>query len=115
MIRLNRPGCNRPTRHCPTGLQCCADPKHDAHSAQNAMTPTFIRPASLLGLILFAVCQSAAALPKAAENENAPVTFATEAPRPKPLSQAKKATSGKSATSAKATPHGATRKPRARK
>jgi len=79
------------------------------------MTSTFIRPAGLLGLILFAVCQSAAALPKAAENESAPVTFTAEAPRPKPLSQAKKTTSGKSATSAKGAPHGAARKPRARK
>lgn len=79
------------------------------------MTSTFIRPAGLLGLILLAVCQSTTALPKAAENENAPVTFTTEAPRPKALSQAKKVTPGKSGTSAKGVPHGAAKKPRARK
>ena len=89
--------------------------KDDAHSAHNAMISIFTPPASLLGLILLAISQSAAALPKAAENEHAPVTFTDEAPRPKPLSQTKKATPGKPAASAKGMSHGAARKPRAHK
>ena len=60
---------------------------------------------ALFGLALF--CTAAQAVPKAAENEHAPVTYgASDTPRPKPASKAPAA----SATAGKTKPQTATSK-----
>ena len=66
------------------------------------------RLATLASITLLTVCGQALAIPKAAEPENAPVTFGADAPKPKKLATATKPEKAKKASPTAAKPKGST-------
>ena len=66
------------------------------------------RLAVLSSITLLAVCAPVSAIPKAAEHENAPVTFGADAPKPKKLATTTKPEKAKKASPTAAKSKGST-------